>query len=224
MEHYDGPVYRTDGEQVTPPSQPSKRVNDDNQPTYHSVDPMAQFVTPRSTVSKQSRVVIDYSAIRRQFRRIDAQVYLLADDVDGNQVTMENAAAQTATLQPAQAQVEVPASDSLPNADQAAESPVTEKPASITPPQKLEQVDAPVVPVDILTTAADAEENAHIPATLTELAAQGRMQARQKDTKKINQRRQAQKVARAANAGVRPNRFNIHGAYARFKSEQAGHH
>lgn len=115
MDHYDGPAFRRDAERKTPekettgyelpPQQhsvkktkaPAKAATPKKEPVYHSVDPLAQFVTPPSTVNRKPRPKIDYAPIIASFTRSDEDVVLISHDEAGAVVDLtEQPAAQSA--------------------------------------------------------------------------------------------------------------------------------
>ncbi len=230
MAHYDGPVFRTD-EQDKQPSEstmkqgyqlpPQKHSVDkhDDQPTYHSVDPMSQFVTPRSTAPRRKQKTVNFDLIQTKMRRVDAAVVLLATDAD-DAVPFTDAAVTVTPAAPSEVAPVTPASE-VPSVDDEtpvpAAAPVEEvAQAPVTPVV----VDDPIVAPDILTQAAKDAETDHIPATLTELAEQGQRQREQaRKRQKPAERKQAQRNAvTRQSGGLRPNRLNIHQAFSQYKS------
>ncbi|WP_127850145.1 hypothetical protein [Lacticaseibacillus hulanensis] len=224
MERYDGPVFRTDDNKSAVPAPKSsapRPKTSESEPTYHSVDPMSQFVTPPSYAPRRVKPAIDYRKLRARMARDDAAVYLLATDADADVPFADSASTQS-----------VEQAAARPEATESLTAPATKSDAATKRGGRQKQVDgsaatpeivdAPVVADDILAEAADAEETEHIPATLTELAERGRIQSRQgASTKKkpVGQKRNVQRLLRG---GTRPNRLNIHQAYAQFKSSQTG--
>jgi hypothetical protein len=79
MAHYDGPAFNREGQKPDSPAQKAQEPI-----TYHSVDPMSQFVTPPSVASRTSKApVINYADITAKMQRPDDAVILIAgaDDV-----------------------------------------------------------------------------------------------------------------------------------------------
>lgn len=78
MAHYDGPAFNRDGNTLdAKEAQPQKVA--DKPVTYHSVDPMAQFVTPPSVASRTAKTrTIDYRSLTATMRRADDDVIVLA--------------------------------------------------------------------------------------------------------------------------------------------------
>jgi hypothetical protein len=110
MAYYDGPAFARDGQKP----EPTTAQKAQEPITYHSVDPMSQFVTPPSVASRMSKApVIDYADITAKMRRADDAVILLApaaeDDVSpvATEAASESPAVETtptpASAQPAQA-------------------------------------------------------------------------------------------------------------------------
>lgn len=95
MAHYDGPAFARDGQK------PDSTAPKAQEPiTYHSVDPMSQFVTPPSVASRTSKApVIDYADITAKMQREDEAVILMASSADDAGQGDEQAA--TAAVKPA---------------------------------------------------------------------------------------------------------------------------
>lgn len=207
MERYQGPVFQSDEQNSAGKPAPTKAAQTDaDKPVYHSVDPMSQFVTPPSTAPRGGKAAIDYSSVRRNMRRLDTDVVLLATEADADVPYADAQPAQTTESVPADVQAEPVAKPSAPDEKTSA---VDETPTV---------VDEPTVAADILTAAADAEESDQIPATLTELAEQGKIQSR-----KAPRQQKAQRPQQFFGGGTRPNRLSIHQAFTQYKSSQSGH-
>ncbi|MCI1283505.1 MAG: hypothetical protein LKG24_02765 [Lacticaseibacillus songhuajiangensis] len=74
MAHYDGPAFNREGQKPDSPAQKTQEPI-----TYHSVDPMSQFVTPPSVASRTSKApVINYADITAKMQRPDDAVILIA--------------------------------------------------------------------------------------------------------------------------------------------------
>lgn len=223
MAHYDGPVFQSDDKPATKApqhtnKQAGKANSADVQPTYHSVDPMSQFVTPPSTITRQAKPVVDYAAVRRNLRRTDAEVVLMATDADqAVPFADEVAANQPVEVQTSAAAAETAAATAAGQVDDETYSALHKKVTSDP-----ETVAEPTTDADILSLAADAAESEHIPATLTELAEQGRIQFRQVQNRAHTQKKRQETGRPIFTGGTRPNRYNIHQAFAEYKSSQTG--
>ncbi|WP_155286553.1 hypothetical protein [Lacticaseibacillus zhaodongensis] len=154
MDHYDGPAFRRDGEPEKEQSQTAayqlppqkhaekagathtKAVPATKEPVYHSVDPMAQFVTPPSTVNRRVKPKVDYAAIIADFARDDEDVVLFTTAADGDVVDLDQLQSATAAPVPAPtknaAQPVAPATEVNTTADEAP-APSTTPTAAATP-------------------------------------------------------------------------------------------